>query len=154
MMIGTLLAMVKHDEQTQKIAKLRRQFRKGLASLHRSDKKAYSDMAISADTIWNTCKEELNDKNYVVDLVLALRVLYDFLDGSKYRNMFFTDNTFFKAVNSMDEITKEDVSYDVEESTNTLIDMFGRGLGVKQDSKLKLMRTNIQNDLILSGKVS
>jgi hypothetical protein len=147
--MGTLLAMVEPDETTKKINKLRRQFRKGIRSLHRADQALYTKVVMEADDLWNKVKDSLQDHDYTVDLPLALIIL----NGLLTDRYWYTQRTFDMALGSMDKVGGDSPTLDVENDTNRLIDLFAEHLNMKKDNKLKAIKTNIMNNLILEGKI-
>ena len=149
MLMGTLLANVEPDETTRPINRLRLQFRKGLRRLYKRDSKYYDRMSTEADDVWNQVKDELNDKDYTVNLNIALSIL----EGLLTDRLWFTSKTFEKAMNSMYEAGKHEPSLDVEKDSNRLIDLFADKLGIKKDNHLSLLKSKIYNNLVLEGKI-
>ncbi|WP_416768491.1 hypothetical protein ACM66T_10030 [Sulfurimonas sp. ST-25] len=144
MLIGTLMAYVKHSETTRKVDKLRKDIRKGLSAMYLYDGAEYDRIAKEADIVWEGAKKELNNLNYTISLIATCRALWSMLDDSPHQQLWFTERTFTAAMQSMEGVSTRKDTYDVERDSNMLTDIFGRLLGIEKKKPLRELSARIQ----------
>lgn len=154
MMIATLLGMVRPDETTKKIDKLRTQIRKRFNELIKRKPTFAHECMMESNRVWEHAKKEVNDLHFTIGLEPALLALYAFIEDDKIGGAWFTKRTFYEAMRSMEMVVDaRDNDAEVEKASNNLVDIFADALGIKQSNKLKLMKQRIYNNLVLEGKI-
>ena len=158
MLMGTLLAYIKIHEQTKAINKIKRDVRKGLQSIYRSDEVLFNRLSKEADEVWEKAKRAANDKEYTVSLIAMLSALWALLDGNRYQTLFFTERTFQRCISSMAGIATRQDDVAIEKDSFFLTDIFAGGLGIATDTGLKpivniekVKRSLVEKDKILEG---
>lgn len=158
MLMGTLLSYIKIHEQTKAINKIKRDVRKGLRSIHRSDEALFGRLSKEADRVWEKAKRAANDKEYTVSLIAMLSALWALLDGNRYQTLFFTERTFQRCISSMTGIATHQDDATIEHDSFFLTDIFAEGLGITTDTGLKSVvnvektkRSLAEKDNILDG---
>jgi O-methyltransferase involved in polyketide biosynthesis len=136
MLMGTLLAYVDPHETTRAIDKIKRNVRKGLTTLYRSDRSLYAELSKDADRIWEKAKLAANDTGYTVSLPAMLNAIWSALDGNRYQTMWFTENTYQRAMSSMAGVSVRDDDVQIESDSYFLTDIFTEGLGLQKKKTL------------------
>lgn len=158
MLMGTLLSYIKANEQTKAIDKIKRDVRKGLRSIYRSDEVLFDLLSKEADEVWEKAKRAADDKEYTVSLIAMVSSLWALLDGNRYQTLLFTDRTLQRCISSMTGIATRQDDATIEQDSFFLTDIFAEGLGIATDTGLKSVvnaektkRSLAEKDNILDG---
>ena len=153
MLLSTMFAQVKHYETTKKINKLRVQIRKKVNLFWDKYPNEATELSKKAGSAWEDAKNEINDRDFMIDLPLSIIIIYSMLDDNKYQNLWFTNKNFISAYQSMNAIEPDTVSVDVENDSALLVEIFAKALGLYKDNGLKALKATVKNNLILEGKI-
>ncbi len=133
LVIATMMAQIEHPETTRPINKLRKQIRQGVQRYHRRHgTQKYDQLVEYANSIWESAKSDVDKDTFTVSLALALVISYDLLD-TDYRNIWYTEKTFMKAVTGLEH--GYEMEGNVERSSQWLIDQFSEAMGIPSKPK-------------------
>ena len=155
-----LLKQIKPDEHTKKTNKLTLQLKKYMRKLYIHQRTTHDKLANEAEKVWENAKKEIlanvDKGEFVVSMRSTLMALYGLLEHIGTSKLAFTEKTFVEALGSIEAngyTNTDKTDLEVETMSNQLIDLFAKGLNIKQDNKLKLMKARVAGNLLLSGKL-
>lgn len=156
LLMASFMAYITPNETTRKFDKLRKHTRKGINDLHKANTVKFKELAISSNDTWERARVELDNIDYTISVSLSIMTLYGFLEGSPWRNMFFTDKTLREAIASLMHEHRKPREGDAEQvhtDSVKLSEMFAKILGITESTKLSFIKLKAKNKEILGMKI-
>lgn len=154
MAMATLFGHINIKESTRNMNTLLGFIRKGLTKLMNSNMNQYVTLAKEANRIWSDINEKNKNEERTITIEETAIALFAILEGNKYKNIWFTDKAFNKAMGSYyNYVAKGESAVSNQEDSNILADGFQEALGLNKQSKLSAIKKNIYNHLVLEGKI-
>lgn len=156
MLMAALASYIEHNETTRKFDKLRKHIRKGIAHLHKVNRGEYDRLSIGSNDVWEEIKAETADDHFTVSISVALLALYSFIERTEYAELWFTQKTFFEAIDSIQYRDRKEFeatdAVKVESDTNRLCDAFAKCLKIDKPKSLAMLKLKLKNELLLDNK--
>ena len=154
MAIATLLGHINIQESTRNMNRLLGSIRKGLTRLFNAQPKVYAELVHKANDIWSSVAVKEKDIERTIVIEETIIALYGLIENNQYKNMWFTDKAFNKAIGSYYDYVKRNGTVEkTQHDSNVMVDEFQEVLGLSKKSKLSSIKKNIYNHLVLEGKI-